>query len=264
MNRPLLIVGETGTSKTSTTISTIQTLNPELTTSTIINFSSRTSSKDLLRSLNANVEKRARGVYGPMPGKKLIVFIDDLNMPQEDQFGTQQPIALLRMILERGGFYEQGSELVWRSLRDMTYVGGIGPPGGGRKALDPRFVSLFSIFHCLPPSEDSFRSIFGNILSGHFADGFADIVKNMVDAITRMSIETYFEIKNKLLPTPTKFHYVFNLRDISRVFQGMCQSIPGKYTEPRKILRLWRHEMLRSFYDRLINDEDRATVDVSL
>ncbi|VDO04672.1 unnamed protein product [Rodentolepis nana] len=260
MNRPLLIVGETGTSKTSTTHSTIQMFNPDVTSSLIINFSSRTSSKDLLRSLNANVEKRAKGVYGPMPGKKLIVFIDDLNMPQEDNYGTQQPIALLRMILERGGLYEQGKELVWRSLRDITYIGGMGPPGGGRKSLDPRFVSFFSVFHCLSPSEDSFRSIFGNILGGHFATGFEDSVKIMVNDITSMSVETYFEIKNSLLPTPTKFHYTFNLRDISRVFQGMCQAIPTKYKEPKKILRLWRHEILRSFYDRLINDDDRATV----
>ncbi|KAM3182244.1 hypothetical protein ACTXT7_012779 [Hymenolepis weldensis] len=260
MNRPLLMIGETGTSKTSTTHSTILSLNSEVTSSLIINFSSRTSSKDLLRSLNANVEKRAKGVYGPMPGKKLIVFIDDLNMPQEDNYGTQQPIALLRMILERGGFYEQGKELVWRSLRDITYIGGMGPPGGGRRSLDHRLVSFFSIFHCLPPSEDSLRSIFGNILGGHFATGFEDIVQIMVNDITSMSVETYFEIKNRLLPTPTKFYYTFNLRDISRVFQGMCQVIPTKYKEPKKILRLWRHEILRSFFDRLINDDDRATV----
>ncbi len=76
------MVGETGTSKTATALSTVQGMNPETTCSLVINFSSNTTSKDVLRSLNANVEKRAKGVYGPMPGKKLIVFIDDLNMPQ--------------------------------------------------------------------------------------------------------------------------------------------------------------------------------------
>lgn len=262
MNRPLLLVGETGTSKTATTLSTIASLNPEVTCSLVINFSSRTSSKDVLRSINANVEKRAKGVYGPMPGKKLIVFIDDLNMPQEDTYGTQQPIALMRMILERGGLFEQGKDLVWRALKDMTYVGGMGPPGGGRRSLDPRFVSFFSIFNCLPPSGDSLRKIFGSILAGHFALGFTRKVQAMVDDLTSMSINTYFEIKNRLLPTPTKFHYTFNLRDISRAFQGMCQATPGRFKGPKKVLRLWRHEILRCFYDRLISDVDREMVNV--
>ncbi|KAL5105240.1 Dynein heavy chain 10 axonemal [Taenia crassiceps] len=261
MNRPLIMVGETGTSKTATALSTIQSLNPDVTCSLVINFSSRTSSKDVLRSLNANVEKRAKGVYGPMPGKKLIVFIDDLNMPQEDEYGTQQPIALMRMILERGGLFEQGKDLVWRALKDMTYVGGMGPPGGGRRSLDPRFVSFFSIFHCLPPSADSLNKIFGSILNGHFAIGFSKKLQAILGDITSMSIETYFEIKNRLLPTPTKFHYTFNLRDISRVFQGMCQATPGRFKGPKKVLRLWRHEVLRCFHDRLINNVDQNIVE---
>lgn len=47
-----------------------------------INFSSRTTSMDAQRNLEANVEKRTKDTYGPPPGKRLIVFIDDLNMPQ--------------------------------------------------------------------------------------------------------------------------------------------------------------------------------------
>ncbi|VDN14492.1 unnamed protein product [Dibothriocephalus latus] len=260
LNRPILIVGDTGTSKTATALATIQSLNPETTTSLVINFSSRTTAKDVLRSLNANVEKRSKGVYGPMPGKKLIVFIDDLNMPQEDTYGTQQPIALMRMILGRGGLFEQGKDLVWRSLKDMTYMGGMGPPGGGRRSLDPRFTSFFSLFYCLQPSADSLTKIFGSIISGYFSNGFSKKLQSMVEGLTQMSIESYFIIKEKMLPTPAKFHYTFNLRDISRLFQGMCQASPDRFKGPKKILRLWRHEALRSYYDRLINDTDRNTV----
>ncbi len=47
-----------------------------------MNFSSRTTSMDVQRNLEANVEKRTKDTYGPPPGKRLIVFIDDMNMPQ--------------------------------------------------------------------------------------------------------------------------------------------------------------------------------------
>ena len=48
----------------------------------IINFSSRTTSMDIQRNLEANVEKRTKETYGPPMGKRLLVFMDDMNMPR--------------------------------------------------------------------------------------------------------------------------------------------------------------------------------------
>ena len=47
-----------------------------------MSFSSRTTSLDVQRNLEANVEKRTKDTYGPPPGKRLIIFVDDMNMPQ--------------------------------------------------------------------------------------------------------------------------------------------------------------------------------------
>jgi hypothetical protein len=82
-----------------------------------MNFSSRTTSLDVQRNLEANVEKRTKDTYGPPPGKRLIIFIDDMNMPQVDEYGTQQPIALLKLLLERGGCYDRGKDLNWKGMK---------------------------------------------------------------------------------------------------------------------------------------------------
>ena len=62
---------------------------------------------DVQRTLEANVEKRTKDTFGPPPGKRLVVFMDDMNMPQVDTYGTQQPIALMKLLLERGGIYDR-------------------------------------------------------------------------------------------------------------------------------------------------------------
>jgi len=33
---------------------------------------------------------RLQDTYGPPMGKRLVIFLDDLNMPRLDQYGTQQ------------------------------------------------------------------------------------------------------------------------------------------------------------------------------
>lgn len=37
---------------------------------------------DLQRNLEASVEKRTKDTYGPPMGKRLLIFMDDLNMPR--------------------------------------------------------------------------------------------------------------------------------------------------------------------------------------
>lgn len=74
---------------------------------------------DVQRNIEAAVEKRTRETYGPPPGKKLLIFIDDMNMPLVDTYGTQQPIAFLKFLFEKGGFYDRGKDLSMMYMKDM-------------------------------------------------------------------------------------------------------------------------------------------------
>lgn len=66
----------------------------------------------------------------------------------------------------------------------------------------------------------------------------------------------YQEIQKALLPTPEKSHYVFNLRDVSKIFQGVLQAKPMIYQKAEQMVRLWAHETCRVLMDRLINNAD--------
>jgi dynein heavy chain, axonemal len=126
MKRPTLLVGESGTSKTATTQNFLRKLNADINVVLSVNFSSRTTSMDMQRTLEASVEKRTKDSFGPPPGKKLILFIDDMNMPRVDQYGTQQPVALLKLLLERGGMYDRGKDMNWKLFKDILYFASMG------------------------------------------------------------------------------------------------------------------------------------------
>ena len=70
-------------------------------------------------------------------------------------------------------------------------------------------------------------------------------------------MHVYLQTVESFLPTPTKSHYVFNLRDFARVIRGILLVPPTRMSETDKLIRLWVHEVYRVFYDRLIDDSDR-------
>lgn len=259
IKKPVLFVGEVGTSKTVTVQNYLRQLPADKNLLLNINFSSRTTSLDVQKNLEVNVEKRTKDTYGPAAGKRLLTFVDDLNMPSKDTYGTQQPIALLKLLIERGGLYDRGKELSWKYLKDVQFVAAMGTPGGGRNEIDPRFASLFCVFNITFPKEASLDRIYSNILEGHTSI-FSDQVKSAAKKMTSVTLNLYNEIVKNLLPTPSKFHYIFNLRDISRIYEGLCQATPDHFTAGKHFVRLWRNESLRVFYDRLVNDQDRAFV----
>ena len=98
-----------------------------------MNFSSRTSSIDVQRNIEEVVAKRTKDTYGTPPGQTLMIFIDDLNMPKVDNYGTQQPIELLKLLVDYGGFYERGVNFKsgestnWKNIKDTTFLTAMGP-----------------------------------------------------------------------------------------------------------------------------------------
>lgn len=76
----------------------------------------------------------------------------------------------------------------------------------------------------------------------------------LAEDLTNMTIDLYNQIIKKMLPTPAKMHYLFNLRDISRIFQGLLRSHKDYQNTLVSALRLWVHECFRVFYDRMVDD----------
>uniref|UniRef100_I3MYF0 Dynein axonemal heavy chain 6 n=1 Tax=Ictidomys tridecemlineatus TaxID=43179 RepID=I3MYF0_ICTTR len=220
-----------------------------------LNFSAQTSSARTQEIIESKLEKKRKNILGAPGNKQVIIFVDDLNMPRLDRYGSQPPIELLRQYQDFGGFYDR-NKLFWKDIQDVTIVSACAPPGGGRNPVTPRFIRHFSML-CLPmPSEHSLKHIFYAILNGFLLD-FPQAVKQTASSIVEASVEIYNRMSIDLLPTPAKSHYVFNLRDLSKCVQGILQCDSGTIREEMQIFRLFCHECQRVFHDRLINNEDK-------
>ncbi|XP_052028538.1 LOW QUALITY PROTEIN: dynein axonemal heavy chain 6 [Apodemus sylvaticus] len=220
-----------------------------------LNFSAQTSSSRTQEIIESKLERKRKNILGAPGNKQVVIFVDDLNMPRLDRYGSQPPIELLRQYQDFGGFYDR-NKLFWKEIQDVTIVSACAPPGGGRNPVTPRFIRHFSML-CLPmPSEHSLKQIFQAILNGFLAD-FPDAVKQTSSNIVEAAVEIYNRMSVDLLPTPAKSHYVFNLRDLSKCVQGILQCDPGTIREEIQIFRLFCHECQRVFHDRLINNEDK-------
>ncbi|CDI85908.1 hypothetical protein EPH_0064790 [Eimeria praecox] len=257
---PTLFIGESGTAKSMMTKSWLNTLDSEEYLQLQMNFSSRTSSLDFQKALEDNIDKRIGRVYGPPSGKILKVFLDDLNMPTVDIYGTQQPIALLKFVMERMFFYERGKDLEKIILKDVHFLGAMNPPGNGRNSVDPRAVSQFFCFNIQSPSQESIKRILSTILDLKFGTDCPSL-KPVLTKLPTATLILYESVVEKMMRTPKKFHYIFNMRDLSRIYQGIWHAKLPLSIDGKMILRLWRHESLRVFEDRLIDEEEKHYLD---
>jgi dynein heavy chain len=84
-----------------------------------------------------------------------------------------------------------------------------------------------------------------------------------VPKIAKITLELYKSITNDLPPTPSKFHYIFNLRDLSRIYNGLVLTTPDRFQTASQIARVWRNEAMRVISDRLIEFDDKKIVNVN-
>nr|XP_014091747.2 dynein heavy chain 12, axonemal isoform X1 [Bactrocera oleae] len=256
--RKMLLVGPTGTGKSAYIQNYLMNkIDRDTIESAFITFTVMITANQTQELLISKLVKWKRGIYGPPKGMKTVLFVDDMNMPVKEIYGAQPPLELLRQYFDYGHVYDlKDTSKIF--INDLLVITACGLPGGSRQDVYARFLNHFNVFSINTFGDDTMNRIFVNVLmngfkrSGHGNDVF--LPTNQIVSATQ---QMYKSVQAELRATPAKSHYIFNLRDIARVVSACALFKKESANDKKMFPRLWYHEAMRVFYDRLVDESDR-------
>jgi dynein heavy chain, axonemal len=207
--RGALMTGSSGTAKTSTALMFFDTLQDDNMRLKKLCFSSATSPAMLQAAIESELDKRGGKSFGPPGGKKMTIFMDDLSMPEKNNWGDQPTLELVRQLVETSGFcfLDKDKRGDLKNVEDLQYIAAMGHPSAGRQDIPNRLKRHFFIFNMILPSQQAINEIYGQMMLGRYR-GVGALMHTMVEHLPNISVQLWNWMRTKMLPSPTKFHYI--------------------------------------------------------
>ncbi|KAG1825562.1 dynein heavy chain protein 1 [Suillus subaureus] len=260
-HKPLMLCGPPGSGKTMTLFSALRKL-PDMEV-VGLNFSSATTPELILKTFEQYCEyrKTPNGVIlAPVQiGRWLVVFCDEINLPAQDKYGTQRVISFLRQLVECGGYW-RAKDMAWVKLERIQFVGACNPPTDpGRVPLSHRFLRHAPLVMVDYPGEVSLKQIYGT-----YNRALLKVVPTLrayAEPLTDAMVAFYLS-SQKRFTTDIQAHYVYSPRELTRWVRGIYEAIrPLETLSVEGLVRVWAHEALRLFQDRLVTEDEKSWTD---
>ncbi|KAH0539600.1 hypothetical protein KQX54_006018 [Cotesia glomerata] len=218
------------------------------------NFPSTITAQSAQKFFLLKMNKIKEGQYAPPINKLCINFVDDLDVVVGENYLGHSLLDLIRQYIDHGYWYSlQKPEKVFVSkvmfLCALTLR-------NERQNLCSRFLKHFNLYTMRSPNKDSIFRIFTNTLLYNLKNNqFSSDVIGSVNSMINATIYVYNSLIERKF-TPNDQMCQFNLRDIAKVVSG-CSLIHKESAETKiTLIRLWVHESLRIFGDRITGEED--------
>ncbi|XP_024883298.1 dynein heavy chain 7, axonemal-like [Temnothorax curvispinosus] len=254
--KPFLLYGDVSVGKTSIMYDLLRNKLPENCLSNVFSFTSMITVTRTQRLLLSKLNKIRRTAYGPGRNQFCVNFVDDLNRAIVQKSEARPVFDLLRQLLSYDYCYDT-DELNKVFVQDIMFTLAV----TARKingSVPPRLLRHFNTYAIPAPTTDNiFRTYFNVLLANLKKNLFAADVTGSATSMVNATIDVYKSVIKTLRPVPSKLYYYFDMRDISRVING-CGLIQKESVETKiTFIRLWVHEILRVFGDRMLDESDK-------
>ncbi|KAM3865290.1 LOW QUALITY PROTEIN: dynein heavy chain domain-containing protein 1-like [Diretmus argenteus] len=292
-NQPVMLAGEAASGKTTLCKTLLNHCRPHIS----VPASPLLSSHHLCNVLD-NISCHTTCTLGAMTKQsRLLLFVDDLHEAPCDAFGkTSRALEALRQSISKGRILTSETYmfklLSCETISYMATCRTFGSGNHGSNVISSRLSRLFSIFVLPSLSVEVLFSIHSPQLKLWLKDiPFVLSYADMACCIITATQNLYHAVREQFQPTVQRPHYVFSHHDLQKVFQGMClwqphnpnrqpfqkndspatvlsksaptcfaPAMPGPSASVLNIARLWMHECLRTFSDRLCSEEENKTL----
>merc|ERR1719313_2332074 len=128
----------------------------------VINVNYYTNASAYQKVIEGPLEKKAGKNFGPPGNKKMVYFVDDLNMAALDNYNTASNISLMRQHMGYGHIYDL-NKLSQKVLLNTQYLSAMNPTAGSFY-VNPRLQRRFNPFAIGFPSGESLNNIYSTFL----------------------------------------------------------------------------------------------------
>ncbi|XP_026076980.1 dynein heavy chain domain-containing protein 1 [Carassius auratus] len=278
VHQPVLTVGESGSGKTMLCKSLISKTRPHLHLPACLGLHSSELSKVLERVRYQKTQVRN---MESLKQPNFLLFIDDLHEAPFDVYEkTSMTLETLRQCISTGEvLISEGSHFKLFQLRAVNYLGTCSAPNAvNSNQISPRLSRLFTILTFPSMTSEILFSIHSSKLQPWLKETQSmQRIVDITNCILTSTLDVYFAVRECFTSALHSPIFIFSLHDVHKVFQGMYLWKPRLNVQEAlhsslgyrsvsssalrhaahdlNIARLWMHECLRTFGDRLGSEE---------